>query len=113
MILISTDSKRLIGRSFSDSKVQEDIKLWPFKFIEGPPDTPKIVVTYKGQEKEFLAEEISSMILGKMKGIAEAYLGKVVKDAVIICPCLLQRFTTSGYQGCRYYCWIKRHSYDQ
>ncbi|KAI3732375.1 hypothetical protein L1987_63579 [Smallanthus sonchifolius] len=80
------DAKRLIGRRFSDSKVQEDMKLWPFKVIEGPADTPKIVVTYKGQEKEFLAEEISSMILSKMKETAEAYLRQVVKDAVITVP---------------------------
>ncbi|KAK9072984.1 hypothetical protein SSX86_007306 [Deinandra increscens subsp. villosa] len=80
------DAKRLIGRKFSDPKVQENKKLWPFQVIEGPANTPKIVVSYKGQEKEFLAEEISSMILGKMKEIAEAYLGKVVKNAVITVP---------------------------
>ncbi|MFS8013985.1 putative Heat shock protein 70 family [Helianthus anomalus] len=76
------DAKRLIGRRFSDSKVQEDVKLWPFKVIQGPNDTPKIVVTYKGQKKDFLAEEISSMVLAKMKENAEADLGKVAtKDA--------------------------------
>ncbi|KAJ0453479.1 putative Heat shock protein 70 family [Helianthus annuus] len=80
------DSKRLIGRKFSDSEVQKDIKLWPFKVIEGSSDTPKIVVTHNGQKKEFLAEQISSMILGKMKETAEAYLGKVVKNAVITVP---------------------------
>ncbi|KAI3732596.1 hypothetical protein L1987_63802 [Smallanthus sonchifolius] len=80
------DAKRLIGRRFSDSNVQEDMKLWPFKVIEGPADAPKIVVTYKGQEKEFSSEEISSMILGKMKETAESYLGKTVKDAVITIP---------------------------
>ncbi|KAK9050187.1 hypothetical protein SSX86_010385 [Deinandra increscens subsp. villosa] len=80
------DAKRLIGRRFSDSKVQGDMKLWPFKVIQGPADTPKIVVTYNGQEKEFLAEEISAMILGKMKETAEGYLGKTVKDAVITVP---------------------------
>ncbi|XP_042754226.1 heat shock cognate 70 kDa protein [Lactuca sativa] len=80
------DAKRLIGRRFSDSKVQDDIKLWPFRVIAGPVDTPKIVVSFKGEEKEFLAEEISSMILGKMKETAETYLGKPVKDAVITVP---------------------------
>ncbi|XP_024981472.1 heat shock cognate 70 kDa protein-like isoform X1 [Cynara cardunculus var. scolymus] len=80
------DTKRLIGRRFSDSKVQEDMKLWPFKVIEGPGDTPKIVVSYKGQEKEFFVEEISAMILGKMKETAEAYLEKPVKNAVITVP---------------------------
>ncbi|XP_071741438.1 heat shock cognate 70 kDa protein-like [Rutidosis leptorrhynchoides] len=80
------DGKRLIGRRFSDFKVQEDMKLWPFKVTRGRDDIPTIVVTYKGEEKEFLAEEISSMILGKMKEIAEAYLGKAVKNAVITVP---------------------------
>ncbi|KAL7584764.1 hypothetical protein Lser_V15G42864 [Lactuca serriola] len=80
------DAKRLIGRRFSDSKVQDDMKLWPFKVIEGTADTPKIVVSYKGEEKEFLAEEISSMILGKMKETAESYLGKPVKNAVVTVP---------------------------
>ncbi|GKC58557.1 putative heat shock protein 70 family protein [Tanacetum coccineum] len=80
------DAKRLIGRKFSDSKVQENMKLWPFKVIQGHGNTPKIAVFHKGQEKEFLAEEISSMILGKMKETAEAYLGKVVKNAVITVP---------------------------
>ncbi|KAM0053828.1 putative Heat shock protein 70 family [Helianthus debilis subsp. tardiflorus] len=81
------DAKRLIGRRFNDFKVQEDLKLWPFKVIQGPADTPKIVVTYKaGQQKEFSPEEISSMVLGKMKETAEAYLRKVVKHAVITIP---------------------------
>ncbi|KAK1437157.1 hypothetical protein QVD17_02943 [Tagetes erecta] len=80
------DAKRLIGRRFSDSNVQEDMKLWPFKVIKGSKDKPKIVVCYKGQEKEFLAEEISAMVLGKMKETAEAYLGKAVKNAVITVP---------------------------
>ncbi|MFS7982343.1 putative Heat shock protein 70 family [Helianthus anomalus] len=79
LMVISVDSKSLIGRRFSDSKVQEDIKLWPFKVIKGRSDTLKIVVTYNG-------EQISSMILGKMKETAEAYLGKVVKNAVITVP---------------------------
>ncbi|XP_076933303.1 heat shock cognate 70 kDa protein 2-like [Bidens hawaiensis] len=80
------DAKRLIGRKFSDSKVQENMKLWPFRVIKGTDDTPKIVVSHKGEEKEFSAEEISSMVLGKMKEIAEAYLGRVVKNAVITVP---------------------------
>ncbi|XP_027111015.2 heat shock cognate 70 kDa protein-like [Coffea arabica] len=80
------DAKRLIGRSFSDSCVQDDIKLWPFKVIRGPGDKPMIVVTHKGKEKQFAAEEISSMVLGKMKEIAEAYLGSTVKNAVVTVP---------------------------
>ncbi|GJX11250.1 putative mediator of RNA polymerase II transcription subunit 37c [Tanacetum coccineum] len=81
-----SDAKRLIGRRFSDCKVQENMKLWPFKVIDGPLDTPKVVVSYKGKETEFLAKEISSMILGKMKKTAEAYLEKDVKNAVLTVP---------------------------
>ncbi|KAL8264140.1 hypothetical protein R6Q59_022270 [Mikania micrantha] len=80
------DAKRLIGRRHSDLNVQADMKLWPFKVIKGSEDTPKIVVSYNGQTKEFLAEEISAMILGKMKETAEAYLKMDVKDAVVTVP---------------------------
>jgi heat shock protein 1/8 len=80
------DAKRLIGRRYSDSSVQSDIKLWPFKVIPGPNDKPVIVVTFKGEQKQFGAEEISSMVLVKMKEIAEAFLGKTVKNAVITVP---------------------------
>jgi heat shock protein 1/8 len=76
----------LIGRRFSDSLVQNDIKLWPFKVIEGPADKPMIVVTYKGEEKHFAAEEISSMVIKKMREVAEAYLGTTVKNAVVTVP---------------------------
>ncbi|XP_061996196.1 heat shock cognate 70 kDa protein-like [Rosa rugosa] len=80
------DAKRLIGRRFSDAFVQSDMKLWPFKVIEGPADKPMIVVTQKGEEKQFAAEQISSMVLGKMREIAEAYLGSTVRNAVITVP---------------------------
>ncbi|GJX30999.1 putative heat shock protein 70 family protein [Tanacetum coccineum] len=80
------DAKRLIGRKFSDSIVQADMKFCPFRIVQGPNNIPKIVVSYKGQERQFLAEEVSSMILGKMKETAESYLGKAVKDAVITVP---------------------------
>ncbi|KAD3338081.1 hypothetical protein R6Q59_027206 [Mikania micrantha] len=80
------DAKRLIGKRFSDVTVQNDMRLWPFKVINGTSDIPKIVVTYKGEEKQFTAEEISSMILAKMKDVAEAFLGKIVEDAVITVP---------------------------
>lgn len=69
------DAKRLIGRKFSDPTVQADIKLWPFKVEPGTDDKPMIVVEYKGETKKFQAEQISSMVLVKMKEIAEAYLG--------------------------------------
>ncbi|XP_040364892.1 heat shock 70 kDa protein 4 isoform X2 [Rosa chinensis] len=80
------DAKRLIGRRYSDASVQNDIKLWPFKVIEGPAEKPMIVVTHKGEEKQFSAEQISSMVLEKMREIAEAYLGSPVKNAVITVP---------------------------
>ncbi|KAJ6768003.1 HEAT SHOCK PROTEIN 70KDA [Salix koriyanagi] len=80
------DAKRLIGRRFSDPSVQSDVKLWPFKVIAGPGDKPMIVVTYKGEEKQFAAEEISSMVLIKMREIAEAYLGTPIKNAVVTVP---------------------------
>ncbi|MBA0850644.1 hypothetical protein Goshw_003386 [Gossypium schwendimanii] len=80
------DAKRLIGRRFSDPSVQSDMKHWPFKVIAGPGDKPMIVVTYKGEEKQFAAEEISSMVLIKMREVAEAYLGQSVKNAVITVP---------------------------
>ena len=60
---IIADAKRLIGRRFSDNLIQSDIRLWPLKVIEGPDDKPLIVVNYKGEEKHFTAEEISSMVL--------------------------------------------------
>ncbi|KAM3223231.1 hypothetical protein ACQJBY_056901 [Aegilops geniculata] len=80
------DSKRLIGRRFADASVQNDIKHWPFKVISGPEDKPMIVVKYKGVEQQFAAEEISSMVLVKMRETAEAYLGSTVKNAVVTVP---------------------------
>ncbi|KAJ9550075.1 hypothetical protein OSB04_022618 [Centaurea solstitialis] len=80
------DAKRLIGRRFSDASVQSDIKLWPFKVTSGPAEKPMIAVNYKGEEKQFAAEEISSMVLIKMKEIAEAFLGSTVKNAVVTVP---------------------------
>jgi heat shock protein 1/8 len=80
------DAKRLIGRKFSDPGVQSDMKHWPFKVVSGPGGTPIIEVEFKGQKKTFKAEEISSMVLTKMKEIAEAYLGKEVKNAVVTVP---------------------------
>ena len=79
------DAKRLIGRRYDDSTVQSDMKHWPFKVVsEG--GKPKIQVEYKGETKRFFPEEISSMVLIKMKETAEAYLGQTVTDAVITVP---------------------------
>jgi len=80
------DAKRLIGRRFADPVVQSDMKHWPFTVLEGPGGKPVIQVTYRGEVKQFAAEEISSMVLMKMKEIAEAYLGREVKNAVITVP---------------------------
>ena len=75
------DAKRLIGRKFKDEEVQVDMKHFPFKLIN-KSDKPTIKVKVKGADKEYTAEEISSMILKKMKEIAESYLGKKVTHAV-------------------------------
>jgi len=81
------DAKRLIGRKFFDPTVQSDMKLWPFKVVNsGQDQKPMIVVKWKGKEERFFAEQISSMVLIKMKEIAEDYLGKKVTDAVITVP---------------------------
>ncbi|KAL0861474.1 hypothetical protein ABMA27_009006 [Loxostege sticticalis] len=79
------DAKRLIGRKFEDPKIQADMKHWPFKVINDC-SKPKIQVEYKGETKRFAPEEISSMVLTKMKETAEAYLGSTVRDAVITVP---------------------------
>jgi L1 cell adhesion molecule like protein len=85
-VFVGADAKRLIGRRYSDPTVQSDMKLWPFKVIPGPGDKPIIVVWFKGEQKQFGPEEISSMVLIKMKEISEAFLGKSVKNAVVTVP---------------------------
>jgi len=79
------DAKRLIGRKFNDSAVQSDMKHWSFDVVD-ESGRPKIEVEFKGEKKRFAAEEISSMILTKMKEVAEAYLGKDVPSAVVTVP---------------------------
>ncbi|XP_010063599.1 heat shock 70 kDa protein-like [Eucalyptus grandis] len=80
------DAKRLIGRRFSDPSVQSDMKHWPFRVVAGPGDKPMIVVSHKGEEKQFSPEEISSMVLTKMREVAEAFLGHPVNNAVVTVP---------------------------
>jgi heat shock protein 1/8 len=80
------DAKRLIGRKFDDPVVQKDMLHWPFKVESGNDGKPVIVVKYKGENKRFHPEEISSMVLTKMKETAETYLGETVKNAVVTVP---------------------------
>jgi heat shock protein 1/8 len=80
------DAKRLIGRKFSDRQVQDDMKHWPFKVEQGPGDKPVIVVKFKGETKKFSAEEISAMVLTKMREVAETFLSKPIKNAVVTVP---------------------------
>lgn len=79
------DAKRLIGRKFNDPTVQSDMKHWPFKVVN-QDGKPMIQVQYKSENKIFTPEEISSMVLTKMKETAEAYLGKKVSNAVVTVP---------------------------
>merc|ERR1711936_120176 len=79
------DAKRLIGRKFADSTVQSDMKHWPFKVVDSG-SLPKLEVEYKNETKTFTPEEISAMVLTKMKETAEAYLGNDIKDAVVTVP---------------------------
>jgi L1 cell adhesion molecule like protein len=80
------DAKRFIGRRFDDPCTQSDMKHLPFQIVQGAGGKPMIQVTFKGEAKTFAPEEISSMVLVKMKEIAEAYLGKDVKNAVVTVP---------------------------
>lgn len=79
------DAKRLIGRKYSDSSVQTDKKHWSFEVVN-ENGKPKVEVEHKGENKRFYPEEISSMVLLKMKQTAEAYLGNNITDAVITVP---------------------------
>ncbi|XP_056263053.1 heat shock 70 kDa protein 1-like [Pseudoliparis swirei] len=79
------DAKRLIGRKIDDQVVQTDMKHWPFEVV-GDGGKPKIQVEHKGEAKTFSPEEISFMVLVKMKEIAEAYLGQKVSNAVVTVP---------------------------
>ena len=82
------DAKRLIGRKITDESVQADINLWPFTVVDGGGGVPIIEVTYKKEKKRLKAEEISSMVITKLKSIADKYLGKdgPCEAAVITVP---------------------------
>lgn len=79
------DAKRLIGRKFGDKTVQRDLKLWPFDVVN-KDGKPYVKVQYKGEERVFAPEEISAMVLTKMKSIAETYLNKNITHAVVTVP---------------------------
>jgi len=80
------DAKRLIGRKFTESSVQSDMKHWPFSVTADNTGKIQIGVEFKGEQKSYLPEEISAMVLTKMRQTAEAHLGCEVKDAVITVP---------------------------
>jgi heat shock protein 1/8 len=80
------DAKRMIGRDFKDPVLQADLKHFPYDVINDGKGRPQIVVETKDGQKKFYPEEISAMILTKMKNVAEAYLGQTVKDAVVTVP---------------------------
>ncbi|KAM5532396.1 hypothetical protein V8D89_013827 [Ganoderma adspersum] len=79
------DAKRLIGRKADDPEIQRDMKHWPFK-ITSKGGKPSVQVKYRGEMRDFTPEEISAMVLGKMKETAEAYLGRSVSHAVVTVP---------------------------
>ena len=117
------DAKRLVGRRFKEPEVQADMKHWPFKVVD-VAGRPQVQVTVKGETKKFTPEEISAMVLGKMKEIAEGYIGEKVSHAGTHAPFLklirsrhgprlLQRCSKTSYQGCRHYCRAYCRSYHQ
>lgn len=80
------DAKRMIGREFKDPLLQKDMAHFPFDVIDDGKGRPKIVVETKDGQKQFYPEEVSAMVLQKMKGVAESFLGCTVKDAVVTVP---------------------------
>ncbi|XP_074832521.1 heat shock 70 kDa protein 1-like [Carettochelys insculpta] len=78
-------TKRLIGRTYEDPVVQADVKLWPFQVVRAE-GKPQVQVSYKGKEKAFYPEEISAMVLGNLKELAEDYLGQTITHAVLTVP---------------------------
>ncbi len=80
------DAKRLIGRKFDEPTIQSEVKNFPFQVVDDGNNKPIVQVNFKGEEKKYHPEEISSMVLIKMKEIAESYIGEEVSDAVITVP---------------------------
>lgn len=80
------DAKRLIGRKFTDLMVQADMRFWPFRVVAGATGRPEVAVSYMGEEKQFTPEELSAMVLVKMRETAEAFMKQPVTKAVITVP---------------------------
>ena len=80
------DAKRLIGRTFDDPAIQKDMRTWPFKVLDDGNNRPQVEVEVNGEMKRMYPEELSAMVLGKLKAMAESYLGQEVKDAVVTVP---------------------------
>uniref|UniRef100_A0A6C0DRZ9 Chaperone n=1 Tax=viral metagenome TaxID=1070528 RepID=A0A6C0DRZ9_9ZZZZ len=80
------DAKRIIGRPFDDPAVQRELKHYPFTVKDDGKNRPQIEAEFKGETKQFYPEEISAMVLQKMRSIAESYLGETVTDAVVTVP---------------------------
>ena len=98
------DAKRLIGRGFKDSTVQSDMKHWSFSVVDDK-GKPKIEVEFKGERKTFFPEEISAMVLVKMRETAEAFLGVKIKDAVITVPGIFSYLFFRVFQSCSIMCY--------
>lgn len=80
------DAKRLIGRKWNEPSVQDLLKNWPFTVSSTADNKPQFEVEYKGEKKKYMPEEVSAMVLSKMKQTAEAFVGSEVRDAVITVP---------------------------
>ena len=95
------DAKRLIGRNMKDHAIADDLKRFPFTVTAGKDDAPMIQVVFKGETKTFAPEEISAMVLVKMKTTAEAYLGHPVTRAVVTVPAYFNdgQRTATKYAG--------------
>ncbi|MFS7976945.1 putative Heat shock protein 70 family [Helianthus anomalus] len=90
-LLVGEGAKNQIARNptntvFRDPQVPKDMEPWPFKIVEGPAEKPTVVVKLKGEEKKYAPEELSAMVLKKLKESAEAFIGREVTDAVITVP---------------------------